>query len=319
MGPPQTKLLDRPGLLKAGVAGIGLRTRANNNCNDSIQRLSHGRLGEVVGVESSLKRYGRRPNRDSARYYGHIRAAGQKTTHLELLTSPRLAPLPLALSHARGKRRTRSSVVHSARKIPHHHRLRLTIWSRVPPNDSVGWRWGFRATSILNIVVLAIALWSLPASVDDDAPLGRATLIRLQKELDWVGVLVISASLAFLSYVLAVVADSDASIHMRAPLNIAVALLLSYLNASYAVPVACFVSGLAPLLLTALCRVNGPSYWQAVFQATALNPLGADLMCTIAMLVTTEAFPLKTQVLAGGVFNMVSQIGKSVGSQQWLS
>lgn len=260
------------------------------------------------------------------------------------------------------------------------------------------------ATSILNIVVLTIALWSLPASVDDDAPLGWATITRLQKELDWVGALVISTSLAFLSYVLAVVADSDASIHMRAPLNIvflvagialmptyvywmhyqagrgrpalipnefwknkpftsvcvtvflvwgalnaseqltalylqdvrgfstftsslyflpapvcgflmniAVALLLPYLKASYAVSVACFVSGLAPLLLAALCRVNGPSYWQAVFQAIALNPLGADLMYTIAMLVTTEAFPLKTQTLAGGVFNMVSQIGKSIG------
>lgn len=72
-------------------------------------------------------------------------------------------------------------------------------------SDSVGWKWGFRATSILNIVVLAIALWSLPASVDDDAPLGRATLTRLQKELDWFGALVISMSLAFLSYALAAV------------------------------------------------------------------------------------------------------------------
>lgn len=53
------------------------------------------------------------------------------------------------------------------------------------------------------------------------------------------GALVISTSLAFLSFVLAVVADSDASFHMRAP--------------------------------------------------------------------------LKTQALAGGVFNMVSQIGKSIG------
>ncbi|KAG6354721.1 hypothetical protein INS49_003802 [Diaporthe citri] len=175
-------------------------------------------------------------------------------------------------------------------------------------SDSVGWRWGFHATSILNIVVLAIALWSLPAGVDDDAPLGRATLTRLQKELDWVGALVISTSLAFLSYVLlAVVADSDASVHMRAPLDIVflvsvfpsstIALLLPYLKTSYAVPVACFVSGLAPLLLAALCRVNGPSYWQAAFQAMALNPLGADLMYTIAMLVTTEAFPPKTQAL----------------------
>ncbi|KAJ0122694.1 uncharacterized protein J7T55_003210 [Diaporthe amygdali] len=271
-------------------------------------------------------------------------------------------------------------------------------------SDSVGWRSGFHATSILNIVVLVIALWSLPVSVDDDAPLGRATITRLQKELDWIGALLISTSLAFLSYVLAVVTDSDATSHMRVPLNIvllvtgvalmpvyvfwmhhqtdrgrpalipnelwknqpftsvcvtvflvwgalnaseqltalylqdvrgfstltsslyflpapvcgiltniAVALLLPYLKASFAVPVACFVSGLAPLLLAALCQAHGPSYWQAVFQAMAINPLGADLMYTIAMLVVTDAFPQKTQALAGGVFNMVAQIGKSVG------
>lgn len=44
-----------------------------------------------------------------------------------------------------------------------------------------------------------------------------------------------------------------------------------------------------------------------------MDPLGADLMCPIAMLAMTDAFPLKTQALAGGVFNMVAQIGKSVG------
>lgn len=45
----------------------------------------------------------------------------------------------------------------------------------------------------------------------------------------------------------------------------------------------------------------------------ALNPLGADLMYTIANLVMTGAFPAKTQALAGGVFNMLTQVGKSVG------
>lgn len=36
-------------------------------------------------------------------------------------------------------------------------------------------------------------------------------------------------------------------------------------------------------------------------------------MYTIAILVMTAAFPSQTQALAGGVFNMLSQIGKSVG------
>jgi len=45
----------------------------------------------------------------------------------------------------------------------------------------------------------------------------------------------------------------------------------------------------------------------------ALNPLGADVMYTIAISVMTAAFPSHTQALAGGVSNMLSQIGKSVG------
>jgi hypothetical protein len=45
----------------------------------------------------------------------------------------------------------------------------------------------------------------------------------------------------------------------------------------------------------------------------ALNPLGADLIYTIANLVMTAAFPSQTQALAGSVFNMLAQIGKSVG------
>ncbi|KAF6808726.1 integral membrane protein [Colletotrichum plurivorum] len=271
-------------------------------------------------------------------------------------------------------------------------------------SDTVGWRWGFHATSILNIVVLFIALWSLPSSIDKDAPLSQSTITRLRRDLDWIGALIISTSLACLSYVLAAVTHSDASRQMLEPANlsllfagllllpvyvfwmhrqtalgrpalipnelwrnkaftsvcvtvflvwgglnaseqlaslylqdvrgfsaltsslyflpapvcgvltsVAVALVMPYLRVSLAVPLACFVSGLAPLLLAVLCRVDGPSYWQAMFQAMALNPIGADLMYTIAMLVVTNAFPLETQALAGGVFNMLAQIGKSVG------
>jgi hypothetical protein len=79
------------------------------------------------------------------------------------------------------------------------------------------------------------------------------------------------------------------------------------------IPVSCFVSGIAPLLLATLCHADGPGYWRGVFQAMALNPLGADLIYTIANLVVTAAFPTETQALAGGIFNMLAQIGKSVG------
>ncbi|GAB1205210.1 hypothetical protein APSETT445_003881 [Aspergillus pseudonomiae] len=54
-------------------------------------------------------------------------------------------------------------------------------------------------------------------------------------------------------------------------------------------------------------------YWRGVFQAMALNPVGADLIYTIANLVMTDSFPVKTQELAGVFFNMLAQVGKGVG------
>ncbi|KAJ4076064.1 hypothetical protein NW769_015372 [Fusarium oxysporum] len=270
-------------------------------------------------------------------------------------------------------------------------------------SDTIGWRWGFHATAALNVLILVLAWWSLPANLDEKFS-GQAMLARLLQEVDWVGVMIISASLALLSYVLAVVADAGAKEQIRKPLNLtllclglallpafvmwmhfqtsrgrpalipnkmwtnvpfasvcaivffvwgslnateqlsalylqdvrgfsaltsslyflpapicgflmnaAVAFVLPYLRPSVAVPVACCASGLGPLLLAVLCKVQGPSYWNGIFQAMAISPLGADLMYTIAMLVVTDTFPVKTEALAGGVFNMLAQIGKSVG------
>ncbi|KAJ6783745.1 hypothetical protein PWT90_03385 [Aphanocladium album] len=96
-------------------------------------------------------------------------------------------------------------------------------------------------------------------------------------------------------------------------MNIVVAVLLPRPNPAYAVAACCLVSGIAPLLLATLCRVDGPNYWQAVFQAMALNPMGADLIYVFDNLVLTAAFPAKMQALAGGVFHIISQIGKSFG------
>lgn len=49
------------------------------------------------------------------------------------------------------------------------------------------------------------------------------------------------------------------------------------------------------------------------FLANIFNPTGADSLFTISNLLITSVFPAKTQALAGGVFNTISQIGKSVG------
>ncbi|CAI7567898.1 unnamed protein product [Penicillium palitans] len=269
-------------------------------------------------------------------------------------------------------------------------------------SDTLGWRWSFYATAILNAAVLALAVWALPPAID--GVLKKELFSRVVHEINWVGALLISACLALLSYELAVATGSNANQSMREPMNItlicvAVALLpafalwmcrqsrlsrptlvpntlwanlpltsmcitaflvwgtlnaseqlaalyfedvlgkstltaslyflpapicgllmnisigafLPHLRPSIVVLAACLVSGIGPLLLATLCRLDGPDYWRGPFQAMALNPLGADLMYTIAILVMTAAFPARTQALAGGVFNMLSQIGKSVG------
>ncbi|KAH7009486.1 major facilitator superfamily domain-containing protein [Ilyonectria destructans] len=265
-------------------------------------------------------------------------------------------------------------------------------------DGTLGWRWGFYTTAMLNSVVLWLALWALPGSIDE--PLNKTTLARFRDGIDWVGVLILTACLALLSYEFAVITgigirqpiniallsiglvllpifslwmrrqtrlDQPALIpnsiwanipfttvcatvflvwgalnaseqltalyledvlgvsaltsslyFLPAPIcgalmNVAIGLMLPYLRPSVAVPVACLTSSVAPVLLAALCRVNGPGYWRAVFEAMAINPLGADAIYTIANVVITDAFPEKTQALAGGVFNMIAQIGKSVG------
>jgi nitrate/nitrite transporter NarK len=55
------------------------------------------------------------------------------------------------------------------------------------------------------------------------------------------------------------------------------------------------------------------SYWACAFIANFLNPIAADGIFTVSNLLITSMFPVKDQGIAGGVFNTVSQTGKSVG------
>ncbi|KAL9041624.1 MAG: hypothetical protein Q9180_001161 [Flavoplaca navasiana] len=55
------------------------------------------------------------------------------------------------------------------------------------------------------------------------------------------------------------------------------------------------------------------SYWACTFVANFFNPIGADGIFTVSNLLITSMFPPKTQGVAGGVFNTVSQTGKNVG------
>lgn len=55
------------------------------------------------------------------------------------------------------------------------------------------------------------------------------------------------------------------------------------------------------------------SYWSCVFPAIFLNAVGADSLFTVSNILIGSVFPAEMQGLAGGVFNTVSQIGKSMG------
>jgi nitrate/nitrite transporter NarK len=55
------------------------------------------------------------------------------------------------------------------------------------------------------------------------------------------------------------------------------------------------------------------SYWRCAFIAISLNSIAADSLFTVSNILIVDLFPPETQGLAGGVFNTVSQIGKSFG------
>ena len=93
--------------------------------------------------------------------------------------------------------------------------------------------------------------------------------------------------------------------------NIVMGLVVHRVRADQAVLLTMAVSCVSPLLV-AIMKVRAP-YWEYVFPAIALNVIGPDVLFTVSNLVITSAFPERTQALAGGVFNTVAQIGKSVG------
>jgi nitrate/nitrite transporter NarK len=96
-----------------------------------------------------------------------------------------------------------------------------------------------------------------------------------------------------------------------AAVEVVMALNVHKIKANWALLVSMVGSATASLLLAVMARNS--SYWEFVFPAVVLNPVGCDVLYTISNLVITAEFPPNTQGLAGGVFNTASQIGKSVG------
>ena len=78
--------------------------------------------------------------------------------------------------------------------------------------DSLSWRWGFYLASIFDAAICAVAFWGLPATIDSPTGAeGAADLTWAQKfqqlktDIDWVGAMIATTSLAMLSYVFACV------------------------------------------------------------------------------------------------------------------
>lgn len=63
---------------------------------------------------------------------------------------------------------------------------------------TIGWRWGFYIAAILNAAVFGFAIWALPKPDE-----GKISWQRIKSDIDWVGAMIASASLALLSYVFA--------------------------------------------------------------------------------------------------------------------
>lgn len=104
--------------------------------------------------------------------------------------------------------------------------------------DSIGWRWGFYLAAIANTIIFVVALWGLPSSIDGagdsavaEIPTWSQRWYRLKTEIDWIGALIASTSLAMLSYVFATIAGSRSSIKQPssiALLTLALALIPAF-------------------------------------------------------------------------------------------
>lgn len=65
---------------------------------------------------------------------------------------------------------------------------------------TIGWQWSFHITAMINFVILVPVIWQLPRT-SKTAP--RLSWRRFGQDTDWIGVILISAALSMLLYVLA--------------------------------------------------------------------------------------------------------------------
>jgi predicted MFS family arabinose efflux permease len=65
--------------------------------------------------------------------------------------------------------------------------------------STIGWEWAFYITSMINAIVLPLFVWQVPRTKQNTPKIETR---RFQEEIDWIGAILITSSLAMLLYVL---------------------------------------------------------------------------------------------------------------------
>ena len=71
--------------------------------------------------------------------------------------------------------------------------------------DTIGWRWSFYVSAIINFALSTCAIWVIPSV---HCPSNKRWNRRLIEDIDWIGAIVLSTSLGILLYVLATTTSS---------------------------------------------------------------------------------------------------------------
>ena len=101
------------------------------------------------------------------------------------------------------------------------------------------------------------------------------------------------------------------SLIMGATLNLTTGLIVHRVPAAWLLVITSALSAGSPLLM-AVINKNWP-YWYDAFFAQLLQPMSVDVLFTVGLLIVSETFPMRTQSLAGAVFNTISQFGQALG------
>lgn len=96
-----------------------------------------------------------------------------------------------------------------------------------------------------------------------------------------------------------------------AAIGFSIGFLVHRVRANYIILISTVVSTAAPLLMALASPKQ--SYWSAAFPALTLNAIGADCLYSVSNLIISSLFEPNMQGAAGGVFNTVAQVGKTLG------